>query len=128
MPGTKSEVIAAGSWGAQVVDELHPGDADIQIVKHRFSGFWDTETDSVLRNLGITTLLIGGVNMDQCVMTTLEDASFLGYDTILIEDGTATTSPEFCVAATLYNVKLLYGFVTRAEAIHKGLAALEGAR
>ena len=40
----------------------------------------------MLRNLGVKTLLIGGVNMDQCVMTTLEDASFLGYDTILIED------------------------------------------
>ncbi len=112
--------------GAQIVDELNPGDADIHITKHRFSGFWDTETDSVLRNLGITTLLIGGVNMDQCVMTTLEDASFLGYDTILIADGTATTSPQFCVEATLYNVKLLFGFVTRSQAIISGLSALEG--
>ena len=127
VPGTRSEVIAEGSWGAQVVDELNPGDQDYQITKHRFSGFWDTETDSVLRNLGITTLLIGGVNMDQCVMTTLEDASFLGYDTILIEDGTATTSPSFCVEATLYNVKLLFGFVVRSAAIHEGLAALEPA-
>lgn len=125
VPGTRSEVIAEGSWGAQIVDDLDPGDGDIQITKHRFSAFWDTETDSVLRNLGITTLLIGGVNLDQCVMTTLEDASFLGYDTILIEDGSATTSPDFCVEATLYNVKLLYGFVTRATAIHDGLAGLE---
>ena len=71
-----------GSWGAQVVDEINPGQQDIQIIKHRFSAFWDTETDAVLRNLGVKTLFIGGVNMDQCVMTTLEDASFLGYDTI----------------------------------------------
>jgi len=127
VPGTRSEVIAAGSWGAQVVDEINPGTADIQITKHRFSGFWDTETDSVLRNLGITTLLIGGVNMDQCVMTTLEDASFLGYDTILIEDGTATTSPDFCVEATLYNVKLLYGFVTRSGVIIEALKGLDTA-
>lgn len=126
VPGTRSEVIAAGSWGAQVVDELNPGDADIQITKHRFSGFWDTETDSVLRNLGITTLLICGVNMDQCVMTTLEDASFLGYDTILVQDCTATTSPAFCVEATLYNVKLLFGFVTTSQAIHAGLSTLGG--
>lgn len=125
VPNTRSEVIAAGSWGAEVVEELNPGTSDIQITKHRFSGFWDTETDSVLRNLGITTLLIGGVNMDQCVMTTLEDASFLGYDTILIEDGTATTSPAFCVEATLYNVKLLFGFVTRSTAIHEGLLELD---
>jgi nicotinamidase-related amidase len=122
VPGTRSEVIAAGSWGAQVVDELVPAEGEIHITKHRFSGFWDTETDSVLRNLGITTLLIGGVNMDQCVMTTLEDASFLGYDTILVEDCTATTSPSFCVEATLYNVKLLFGFVTRSTAIVDGLS------
>ena len=85
-PGPRSS--KSGSWGAQVVDELNPGEQDVQIIKHRFSAFWDTETDAVLRNLGIKTLFIGGVNMDQCVMTTLEDASFLGYDTILIEDAT----------------------------------------
>jgi ureidoacrylate peracid hydrolase len=123
VPGTRSEVIARGSWGAEVVDEINPGTADIQIVKHRFSAFWDTETDSILRNLGVKTLLIGGVNMDQCVMTTLEDASFLGYDTILVEDATATTSPDYCVQAVLYNVKLLFGFVTRSEAVQSALAA-----
>jgi len=121
VPGTRSEVIKAGSWGAQVVDEINPGARDVQIIKHRFSAFWDTETDAVLRNLGVKSLFIGGVNMDQCVMTTLEDASFLGYDTILIEDATATTSPDYCVKAVLYNVKLLFGFVTRSASI---LAAL----
>ena len=125
VPGTRSEVISRGSWGAEVVDEINPGTADIQIVKHRFSAFWDTETDSILRNLGVKTVLIGGVNMDQCVMTTLEDASFLGYDTILIEDATATTSPDYCVQAVLYNVKLLFGFVAGSTAV---LSALDGAR
>jgi ureidoacrylate peracid hydrolase len=123
VPGTRSEVIKVGSWGAQVVDELNPGDYDVQIIKHRFSAFWDTETDAVLRNLGVKTLFIGGVNMDQCVMTTLEDASFLGYDTILVEDAAATTSPDYCVQAVLYNVKLLFGFVTRSQAILTALAA-----
>jgi ureidoacrylate peracid hydrolase len=117
VPDTRSEVIAAGSWGARIVDEINPGDRDYQITKHRFSAFWDTETDSVLRNLGIRTLLISGVNMDQCVMTTLEDANFLGYDTILVEDASATTSPDYCVQAVLYNVKLLFGFVTRSADI-----------
>jgi ureidoacrylate peracid hydrolase len=123
VPGTRSEVIKFGSWGAQVVDEINPGEHDVQIVKHRFSAFWDTETDAVLRNLGVKTLFIGGVNMDQCVMTTLEDASFLGYDTILIEDATATTSPDYCVQAVLYNVKLLFGFVTRSAALLAALSA-----
>jgi nicotinamidase-related amidase len=122
VPGTRSEVIAKGSWGAEVVDEINPGEADHQITKHRFSAFWDCETDAVLRNLGVTTLLVGGVNMDQCVMTTLEDATFLGYDTILLEDCTATTSPRFCVEAVLYNVKLLFGFVARSGAVIHALA------
>ncbi|WP_353475027.1 cysteine hydrolase [Salipiger sp. H15] len=123
VPGTRSAIIAKGLWGAEVVDEINPGAGDCQITKHRFSAFWDCEADAVLRNLGITTLLIGGVNMDQCVMTTLEDASFLGYDTILIEDATATTSPQYCVQAVLYNVKLLFGFVTGSQAVLDGLAA-----
>lgn len=122
VPGTRSQVIAEGSWGAEVVDEINPGERDHAVTKHRFSAFWDCETDAVLRNLGVTTLLIGGVNMDQCVMTTLEDASFLGYDTILLEDCTATTSPRFCVEATLYNVKLLFGFVAHSPAVRDALA------
>jgi nicotinamidase-related amidase len=123
VPGTRSEVLRLGSWGAEVVDEIHPGKADIQVIKHRFSGFWDTELDSILKNLGIRTLFIGGVNMDQCVMTTLEDATFLGYDVVLVEDGTATTSPDYCVKATLYNVKLLFGFTTTSEALDRAVVA-----
>ncbi|MGE0844924.1 MAG: cysteine hydrolase family protein [Flavobacteriaceae bacterium] len=121
--GSRSEVIAEGSWGARVVDEIDPGDGDIQIVKHRFSAFWDTETDAVLRNLGIRTLLIGGVCTDQCVMTTLEDANFLGYDTILVEDCCGTVSPDYCTQAVIYNVKLLFGFVTNSADVISGIGS-----
>jgi nicotinamidase-related amidase len=111
-----------GSWGAEVVDELNANGGDIQVTKHRFSGFWDTDLDAILRGLGVKTLLIGGVNLDQCVMTTLEDASFLGYDVVLVSDCSATTSPSFCTEATLYNIKLLFGFVTTSNGL---LAALD---
>ena len=80
-------------------------------MKHRMSGFWDTPLDSILRNLDVKTLLFSGVNADQCVLHTLADASFLGYDTILLEDCAATTSPEFCLQAALYNIKQIFGFV-----------------
>jgi nicotinamidase-related amidase len=55
-------------------------------------------------------------------MATLQDANFLGYDCILVKDGTATTSPEYCWQATLYNVNQCFGFVTDSQAI---LAALK---
>ena len=111
LPKTGSPVLTEGSWSAQIVDELHQDASDIHVLKHRMSGFWDTPLDSILRNLDVKTLLFGGVNADQCVLHTLADANFLGYDTILIEDCAATTSPDFCWQATLYNIKQIFGFV-----------------
>ena len=116
-------ILKKGGWGAQIVDELNPGDQDIPVTKHRFSGFWDTELNSILRNMGISTLFFAGVNADQCVMTTLEDATFLGYDVLMMEDCVATTSPAFCMQATVYNVKLLFGFMTTSTALIEGMGA-----
>jgi nicotinamidase-related amidase len=121
LPKNQSSVLTAGSWAAAVVDELEQKSADIQVDKYRMSGFWDTPLDSILRNLGKTTLLFGGVNMDQCVMATLQDANFLGYDCILVKDCAATTSPEFCTQATLYNVNQCFGFVTDSRSILKAI-------
>ena len=115
-------MLEKGSWGAAIVAELHAEETDIYVDKYRMSGFWDTPLDSILRNLGVDTLLFGGVNLDQCVFATLMDAVSLGYDAILLEDCCATTSPAFCVDATLYNVKQCFGFVTDSEALLAGAA------
>ncbi|MCS6812973.1 MAG: cysteine hydrolase [Cyanobacteria bacterium] len=121
LPKNGAPVLTAGSWAAAVVDELEPLASDIRIDKFRMSGFWDTPLDSILKNLGRTTLFFAGVNADQCVMATLQDANFLGYDCILLEDCTATTSPDYCLLATLYNVKQCFGFVSDS---HRLLTAL----
>ncbi|MFH7028555.1 MAG: cysteine hydrolase family protein [Heteroscytonema crispum UTEX LB 1556] len=121
LPSNGELVLMAGSWAAAVVDELEQLPEDIRVDKYRMSGFWDTPLDSILRNLGRTTILFAGVNTDQCVMTTLCDANFLGYDCVLVKDCTATTSPEYCWLATLYNVKQCFGFVTDSQAILTGL-------
>jgi ureidoacrylate peracid hydrolase len=107
---TGHPVLERDSWGAALVDELEPAPGDVVVHKHRMSGFWDTELDSVLRNLGATTLLFGGVNADQCVLATLIDAACIGYDVVLLEDAAATTSPPFCWEATVYNVRQCFGF------------------
>jgi nicotinamidase-related amidase len=122
LPSNGSPVLTKDSWAAAVVDELEPRSEDIKVDKYRMSGFWDTPLDSILRNLGRTTLFFGGVNADQCVMATLQDANFLGYDCILVTDCTATTSPDYCWLATLYNVKQCFGFATDSQAI---LAAIK---
>ena len=117
LPATSSRVLTRGSWSAAIVDELKPDAADVLVEKHRMSGFWDTPLDSILRNMDAKTLFFAGVNADQCVLHTLADANFLGYDTILIEDCAATTSPDFCWQATLYNVKQIFGFTVESTAI-----------
>ncbi|MGF1515634.1 MAG: cysteine hydrolase family protein [Elainellaceae cyanobacterium] len=121
LPPRNAPVLTQESWGATIVDDLVPEPVDIRIDKYRMSGFWDTPLDSVLRNLGKTTLLFAGVNADQCVMATLQDANFHGYDCILVEDCTATTSPDYCLKATLYNVSQCFGFVATSEAIASAL-------
>jgi nicotinamidase-related amidase len=114
-------VLQAGSWAAAVVDELAPLAGDIRVDKYRMSGFPDTPLDSILRNLGVCTLLFAGVNADQCVLCTLQDANFLGYDCLLLEECCATTSPAFCWDATLYNVRQCFGFTLRSADLLKAL-------
>ena len=123
-PERTYNVMQKDSWGADVVSGLNRGPDDIWVDKHRISGFWDTPLDSILRNLGVTTLLFAGINADHCVYATLMDANFHGYDTIMLEDCVATTSPDFCLQATLHNVRFCFGFTVRSadviEAIAKG--------
>ncbi len=123
LPHNASRVLEQGSWGAAITAGLEAAPGDLHVAKYRMSGFWDTPLDSILRNLDVRTVLFAGVNIDQCVMATLQDANFLGYDCILVEDACATTSPDFCTAATLYNVRQCFGFVTQSGTL---VGAIQG--
>jgi nicotinamidase-related amidase len=122
LPRTGFPVLQSGSPSARIVQELTPPSTDIRVDKHRMSGFWDTPLDSILRNLRLDTLLFAGVNLDQCVLHTLADANFLGYDTILLDDCSATTNPDFCREATLLNIRQIFGFTVTSTAILESLA------
>ena len=112
LPGSGAHVLEKDTWAAAVVDELKQEPHDIKVDKYRISGFWDTPLDSILRNLGTKSILFAGVNTDQCVLHSLTDANFLGYGCIMVDDCCATTSPDFCTEATIWNVKKCFGFVT----------------
>lgn len=117
--GDSDAVLTKGSWGAALTQALAPMPTDLFVDKYRMSGFFDTELDSALRNLRVDTLLFAGVNADQCVYATLVDAACLGYDVVLLTDAVATTSPGFCMDATVYNVRQCYGFTTTLSSISK---------
>jgi nicotinamidase-related amidase len=118
-----SHVLEEGSWSAALVEGLVPEPGDVHVAKYRMSGFFDTPLDSVLRRLRVDTLLFAGVNVDQCVLATLSDAACLGYDVVLVEDFCATTSPQFCTDATLYNVRQVFGFTTTSAYLRDALTA-----
>ncbi len=114
-PVTGHRVLEAGSPSAAVVSELVKQPGDISVDKYRMSGFVDTPLDSILRNLGVDTVLFAGVNADQCVFTTLVDAANLGYAALMVEDCCATTSPRFCWDATIHNVAQCFGFLVTSD-------------
>ncbi len=122
LPASGAAVLTKGSWGAALTAPLRAQDGDIAVDKYRMSGFWDTELDSVLRNLRADTLLFAGVNSDQCVYATLIDAACLGYDVVLLTDASATTSPDYCHQATVYNTRQCFGFTTTTPQLLDALA------
>lgn len=119
--GNGSKVLELGSWAAAIVDEFGDTSEDIHVAKYSMSGFWDTPLEAILRNLGLTSLLFAGVNLDQCVLATLMDASFRGFDCVLLEDCSATTSPAFCADAAHYNIAQCFGFVADSAPLAQAL-------
>jgi nicotinamidase-related amidase len=71
--------------------QISPKPGDYFIRKHTYSGFFETRLDSLLRNLGARNLICAGFSEDVCVLLTLADAVFRGYNTILVRDGTLAT-------------------------------------
>jgi len=85
-------VVAAGTWEAQVIDELEPQPQDYMIPKFRWSAFHQTYLDLALRNRNIDTLLISGGSTDVGVASTAYAARDLDYNLVVVTD--ACTSPE----------------------------------
>jgi len=100
---------------------------DVRFHKNRLSGMWSASTPLAehLKKNNFTTLLFSGVNIDQCVLATLQDAVLKGWDCVLLKDGSGTSSPEFAKQATIYNGEQSWGFVSSCEELAKGVGSME---
>ena len=82
-----------GSWGAQIIDDLTPADADIVLEgKRGLDAFASTNLDFILRSKGIETIALGGFLTNCCVESTMRSAYERGYDVITLTDCVAATS------------------------------------
>lgn len=96
---------------------------DVWIHKNRMSGLWGAKSDCTdfLEKAGIKSLFFAGVNTDQCVGGSLQDAFTKGYDCFLLSDGSATTSPNHAQQCVEYNTAKTWGFVLSCEDFAKGV-------
>ena len=79
-----------GSESAKPLDSLEVQDSDIIISKRRYDGFFQTDLDLTLKELGVDTLIAFGCDTNICVLQTLRSAYFLGYKTIVPADACGT--------------------------------------
>ena len=103
---------------------------DVWIHKNRMSGLWGSSTPCTefLEKEGIRTLLFAGVNTDQCVGGSLQDAFTKGWDCILLKDGCGTTSPTFASDCIEFNCARTWGFVSDCDGLERGVEGMLGAR
>jgi nicotinamidase-related amidase len=78
--------LAAGTWDADIVDELECTATDLIVDKVRFDAFQWTSLDPLLRGLGVTDLTICGVVTNICVESTVRSAFMRDYPVTLLED------------------------------------------
>ena len=75
------------------VEPLAPCGADRVLAKPRFSAFFGTQLDLVLRRLGVGTVVLMGTTTPNCIRTTCYDALSLDYNVVVLEDCTSSRTP-----------------------------------
>jgi ureidoacrylate peracid hydrolase len=112
-----------GTWGAEVVAALDPREDEFRIAKRRYSGFFGTDLDLRLRELGVRHVVVTGVVTNICVRSTVHDAFFHGYDVAVPRDCVAATSARE-QESTLYDIETHFGTVGSLEQVLEALDAV----
>lgn len=89
----------AGTWGAEIVDELTPREGEVVLPKRRFSAFFGTDLDMRLREMQVQEVRIVGVCTNICVLYTSADARMRGYGVRVPVDAVASFDAESHAAA-----------------------------
>ncbi len=119
-PPARAGILNQGARSAQLDQELVVREGDIVLDKPRFSAFFGTDLEQILRWRGIDTLIIGGLCTNICCETTAREAMQREFRVFFLSDGTATSamgglSPEELQRATLATLGFLFGQVLSVE-------------
>lgn len=97
-----------GTPGAEVIPELKLSKRDYVVPKRRYSGFFQTDLDILLKELGVETVVMTGLHAHMCVRHTSADAFSLGYDVVVAKEATDSFTEEDYLGGLAY-LKQCYG-------------------
>jgi ureidoacrylate peracid hydrolase len=117
--GTEGRILIRDTWNTDIISELKPETNDVVIYKTRYSGFYQTDLDSILRKLKMRHLIITGCTTSICVDSTIRDAMFRDYQPVLLADCTAEPIgyglPRSNHEASLLTVQVNFGWVSSSD-------------
>jgi nicotinamidase-related amidase len=106
-----------GSLGWQIVAGLQPLPGDTVLRKPRYDGFYGTPLDHLLRQWGVTTLVICGTVANICVHYTAASAALRWYGVVIPQDAVSALEPFDLAASLRQTAGLFAGRVTTAGGI-----------
>lgn len=111
----EAESIVKGSWGAAPVEGLESQEGDFVLERTRMSAFNGTQLDTLLRGLGIESIIVTGVWTNMAVEHTCRDGADYGYHVVIATDGTSTINDEWQAAALNYAMNNIATKMTTEE-------------
>ena len=124
--GKPSRILIRDNWGTDIIPELQPAPQDLRVYKSRFSGFYQTELDKMLKQRGIDTLIVTGCTTSICVESTVRDAMFRDYRCIVLEDCTAepiaAKASRSNHEASLLTMQILFAWISDGKKLANALS------
>jgi nicotinamidase-related amidase len=127
--GPMGRILVRGEPGHDIIPELAPAPGEPVVDKPGKGAFFATDLDAMLRNRGITRLVVCGVTTEVCVNTTVREANDRGFDCLVLEDCVGSYFPEF-QAAGLAMIRAqggIFGFVAPSSALLEAMVGQQGA-
>ena len=105
-----------GSPESEIHQDIAPKDNEKVIFKHRYSAFYNTDLETVLRNLKVEELVVAGIMTNMCCESTARDAYYRDYRVFFLADGTGSITEEMHLASLL-NVAFGFAWVTDVDTV-----------